>query len=511
MTESQNQEHFEAALSNCAREPVHIPGRVQDFAALLAYDLSERKIRYCSANLEKFGLPAIQLGTSVEELGLSDQTHHTIKNLLGLPTIHQQPEQIPRFLTRGDRGYQASLHRVESLAVLEIESAAQDSRSEHSLTQVRGLLSAIRSSKDLSQLLDSACHCLRHYTGFDRVMAYRFFPNGDGEVLAEARSRDLHPYLNLRYPAADIPSQVRRTMIEYPFRCIANTSAEVVPILSEDGVPALDMTLVQSRGVSVIHLEYLENMGVRSTMNLPILVRGQLWGLLAFHHTRPRLLPSSVRNVCELFGQLFSFEVQQVAESQQLAARKRAHSFETSLQDRMRSNNIDQVLRDVGPDLLQVFDVDGVAILHRDDYFTFGSTIEESTSRKLFAENEQEVVSMDSLKLRIPEWDAAMNRVAGALLVPFGPGIDTALLLFRDEEVQRVRWAGPPDKRISFGPNGPRLHPRASFAEWVELMKGYCRTWSAEDLAMAMELRHSLLACLYRDTDELNKNWKRQK
>jgi len=74
-----------------------------------------------------------------------------------------------------------------------------------------------------------------------------------------------------------------------------------------------------------IHREYLRNMGIDASMSISIIVAGKLWGLIACHNDAPRLLPRHLRAVCELFGSMFSL---------QLEARERSEQFEARLASR---------------------------------------------------------------------------------------------------------------------------------------------------------------------------------
>jgi chemotaxis family two-component system sensor kinase Cph1 len=50
-------EDFKVDLSSCDREPIHIPGAIQSFGALLALHPQTQKISYASANTEEiFGI-----------------------------------------------------------------------------------------------------------------------------------------------------------------------------------------------------------------------------------------------------------------------------------------------------------------------------------------------------------------------------------------------------------------------------------------------------------------------
>ena len=63
-------------------------------------------------------------------------------------------------------------------------------------------------------------------TGFDRVMVYRFHPDGSGEVVAEVASGGLEPFLGLHYPASDIPRQARILYQRNWLRIIADVNAK---------------------------------------------------------------------------------------------------------------------------------------------------------------------------------------------------------------------------------------------------------------------------------------------
>ena len=81
------------------------------------------------------------------------------------------------------------------------------------------------------------------------------------------------------------------------------------------------MSYAVLRDVSPIHREYLRNMGVGASMSISIIVDGRLCGLIACHHDSPRQLPRHLRAVCELFGSIFSLQIEAREKSEQFAAR----------------------------------------------------------------------------------------------------------------------------------------------------------------------------------------------
>jgi light-regulated signal transduction histidine kinase (bacteriophytochrome) len=147
-------------------------------------------------------------------------------------------------------------------------------------------------------------------------MVYRFDEDGAGEVVAESAGGELSSFLGLRYPASDIPSQARALYERNYLRIISDVDADSVPIVPRllPGGQPLDLSMSILRSVSPMHLEYLSNMGVKSSMSLSILQGGRLWGLIACHHySREHHLGLEIRSTVELFGQMFSYLLEDAA------------------------------------------------------------------------------------------------------------------------------------------------------------------------------------------------------
>ena len=83
-----------------------------------------------------------------------------------------------------------------------------------------------------------------------------------------------------------------------------------VPLVPEHhpatGAP-IDMSFAILRSVSVMYSDYLKNMGVKSTMVMPLMKEGQLWGLIsAMHHNAPRHVPYEARMAAEFLAHMLS-------------------------------------------------------------------------------------------------------------------------------------------------------------------------------------------------------------
>lgn len=90
---------------------------------------------------------------------------------------------------------------------------------------------------------------------------------------------------------------------------------------------------------------------------------------------------------------------------------------------------------------------------------------------------------------------------AGMLAIPISRSPRDYVVLFRSELVRSGRWAGDPHKPAEFGPNGPRLTPRESFAERQELVRGRLQPFTESEIRVAETLRATLIEVVLRLAD----------
>ena len=90
------------ALEQCAAEPVHIPGCVQPYGALVAFDTQTHSILYASENCEALiGRSAeSRFGASFRDV-FEPEIIHAINNVAGQPKFAQQAVPVGRFDVNG--------------------------------------------------------------------------------------------------------------------------------------------------------------------------------------------------------------------------------------------------------------------------------------------------------------------------------------------------------------------------------------------------------------------------
>jgi chemotaxis family two-component system sensor kinase Cph1 len=255
-------------LTDCDREPIHIPSAIQPHGTLLVVDPASERV--------------IQAGIAAERLIplSSPPLGQRLTGVLGVPAgivrsaaYAGEPVYIsslaPELAARPD--IDVTAHRSQGLFIIEIERAvAARPLAAHMLGRVRSISAALQAGSDLLDTCRSASRELRGLTGFARVMIYRFLKDGTGCVIAEDKDAELPAFLNHHYPASDIPKQARELYVRNVVRVISDVNYIPVPLVPQicpaTGGP-LDMSDCILRSVSPIHAQYLRNMNVRAFLD----------------------------------------------------------------------------------------------------------------------------------------------------------------------------------------------------------------------------------------------------
>jgi light-regulated signal transduction histidine kinase (bacteriophytochrome) len=495
-------------LTNCDREPIHLLGAIQPIGFLLALT-ADWMVARASANVAAYlGLePDEMIGRPLAEI-FEGPAIHELRNR---SAVLRGPDATERAfglrLTKADALYDVALHFSSGSVVLEAMPAANQPGDMSGM--VRAMVSRLDQCAEMAAFYNEGARLVRSLLGYDRVMVYRFAGDGSGEVVAEAARPGIGRFLGLHYPANDIPAQARILYTRNLLRLIADVNADPVavePALDRHGEP-LDLSLSVLRSVSPIHLEYLRNMGVGASLSISIVVEGKLWGLFACHHYAPHLPSLERRSIAELFAQMFSMRLESRERQETVEFERRARDISDQLLGAVASD--EALLRD--PDwladiLTQAIPADGVGVWLGGNFAFAGSTPPSAEFRKIVrALNSTaagRVFATDHIGSLIEGADEFASSSAGLLAIPISRSPRDYVVLFRSELVRSVRWAGDPHKPAEYGPNGPRLTPRESFAEWKELVRGRSQPFTQSEQRVAETLRATLIEVVLRLADD---------
>lgn len=494
-------------VTDCDREPIHIPGTIQRHGVLLATSIASWEVTHVSDNVADVlrKSPKQILGNDLVGLLGAPQIERLERALMLATPLVASPARVFGMKLKGSRRtFNVSIHAHDGRRIIEIEPT-RDEPNVPPLELVRTMLARLQQAHSIVELCEETANQLRELIGYDRVMIYRFLHDGSGQVIAESVCDELEPLLNLRYPASDIPRQARELYKRNWIRLISDVQAPPSPILAipKEGKRPLDLSFADLRSVSPVHIEYLRNMRVGASMSISIIVGGELWGLIACHHRDANAVPANVRAAAELIGQVFSLQVQTVEGIEAYVTMRAARALldrvvaefpvEGDLVDNL-AQRLDQIAAFVPCDGAGVW-IDGI-------WRTWRSTPTAAEVKALVTNAEamrsRSIVATHNLPTLHPPAERWSCAARGLLAVPLSHTSSDWLLFFRREAAQVVEWAGNPSKPVLSGGTGGRLSPRASFAAWKEEVRGQSLPWTSRERLIGETLRVYLLDIIVR-------------
>jgi two-component system, chemotaxis family, sensor kinase Cph1 len=508
------------SLTNCDREPIHIPNAIQSHGILLTFSEADRIILQISQNSAVLlGRPAEAfLGQSLAVL-LSENDIEAVQRCLQVEFDHVNPLRLLLSVGGQPQPFEGIVHRSDGVVVLELEPAIeQPPVSFFDFYQsVKLPITQLQHTQSLTELAQQTVSIIRNITGFDRVMLYRFHADGSGHVIAENKHEDYESFLGLHYPATDIPQQARELYRLNLLRIVPDVMADRVPLQPELNPvtgQSIDLSLSVLRSVSPLHQEYLGNMGVRASMSVSLLRDGQLWGLIACHHASPRRLSYEIRTICEFLGQVISFEVGAKADAEDLEYRIKLQTVHSRFLNTIANcQTLSDGLNQNPEDLMDLVSAHGVVFYDHNTITAFGNTPHKTAIGSLVTWVDQRIgdaaiYSTNRLAIDYPEFAGYKSVASGLLALRISRIQQTYLLWFRPEVLQTIHWAGEPHKTIGVDSNGSQngglwLTPRKSFELWKETVRRQALPWLTCEINAALELRSRIIGIVLQKADEL--------
>jgi len=497
-------------LSNCEREPIHLIGAVQPHGVLLAVREADGFVVQASRNTQPVLSIALAevIDAPLSSLGgdLADQLERLARSSDLVEPVALQCVLAPQGKRRR---FEGAVHRAApGLLVIELEPLdplpGLQGLTDLAPEVIAGTLSAavqrFSSAPSVGTLADAVVQAMRDLTGYDRVMVYKFDPDGHGKVIAESRHPRLAPLLGHHYPASDIPQRARALYLRNRVRMLVNVDDEpqlLEPPLLRPSGEYLDMSMCTLRSMSPIHLQYLRNMGVAASFSASLVRDGQLWGLVAAHHYAPRCLRRTVRAAAELLAE--------VAATRIAAIENYAHA-QVALMVRRLEQRLVEATSTEGDwryaifrnprTLLQPLEASGAALFHDGELLTSGEVPSTPELRALLdwvhAQAGDEPFACSSVGKAEPALAGVTPTASGVLAVRLSTSRPDYLVWFRKEQLLTVTWAGNPSKPM-VDDNPLELSPRRSFDAWSEIVRGTAVPWSSTEFALARAIGVALV------------------
>ncbi len=497
----------QADLTNCERELIHLAGSVQPHGALLVLREGDHVVLQASANVAGvFGRePRVLLGQALSLLG--GELAARVDTLAGGPLAEPEPLQAR---TADGRHLEGALHRVPGAGlVLEMEllgASAADLPPALSLENDelrRHLAEAVQrfsGAAGIGTLADAVVKVVRDLTGYDRVMVYKFDPDGHGKIIAEARDPRLESLLGHHYPATDIPQRARELYLRNRVRLLVDVDYEpqpLVPALLPPRGEPLDMSMCALRSMSPLHLQYLRNMGVTATLVASLVREGKLWGLIAAHHYSPRRIGFAMRRAVDLLAEVASTRIAAIENYAHAQVALMVRRLEQRLIEATSTEGDWRLALFRNPrTLLQPLEATGAALFHEGEILTSGEVPSTPELRALLDWVDGQQVELPFACNSVAQANPALATVAptaaGVLAVKLSHTRSDWLMWFRKEQLLTVTWAGNPAKAV-IGDDPTQLSPRRSFEAWSEIVRGTAVAWTTAERALARAVGAALV------------------
>lgn len=499
-------------LTNCEKEPIHIPGRVQSHGFLIAVNSQSLTIDYVSENSKDF--------IAVEAKTLLGQTLMQFGNLIGLNDGH---DQLTPLLKLGNikNGFEtinpypvqfngADYYLIVSVSgplyLLEFEPVTLEYDLQN---QIGRSVSEILTGRNLHSLLHNTAKEIKDIIHYDRVMIYKFLEDGHGKVIAEVKNEDLEPFYGLHYPASDIPKQARELYKLNYTRIIADVNTESAAILTHQQDIPVDLTNSVLRAVSPIHIQYLKNMGVASSFSISLIAHGELWGLIACHNYSPKFIDYKAREAAKLIGKIVSSALE-YREEEELSEQNNNYQLAINLLNLHLAKDEDLVsaLTRQEYTIKDVIGATGVAIVFENEITTVGQTPDEDQLKELFTWLKVTMEDAVYYTHRLPEVfqpaKAYKQTGSGIIACMIAKDLHEMIVWFRPEQITSINWAGNPDKPAVIAADGlMNLSPRNSFEIFSELVENTALKWTKTEVSNVMKLREKIISAISKKAGEI--------
>lgn len=495
-------------LTNCEKEPIHIPGSIQPHGVLLAVSTDKFTIIQSSTNTgEVLGIAYEDiLGKSLKDLIPELELDNMVKMYRNrsVPSALDYM-QVTIHTPDGDKPFFAIMHDSDNTLILELEPGNDKANAaQNDFEWIQSFFNVLKHTSSRVEASQVTAEQLRLILGYDRVMVYEFDDNWNGKVIAEAKKKGLEPFLGHYYPASDIPRQARELYLRNWLRLIVDVSYRPVPILpviNPQTEQPLNLSLSTLRSVSPLHIEYLHNMGVQATMTISLIHEGKLWGLITCHHNSVKYIPHRIRNLCNFLGVFFSSELYQ---------RQQLDNYQEEIELKTKINRLSGIfigsttasavmerLTKEESALLNVMKASGAAVCYQDELTLFGAVPGRSAVEELAywlsQQTKDNMYYTSSLSQVYKPAQEFKHLASGVMYTALSSEQSDYIIWFRPEVVQVVDWAGDPAKAVIQDNDGLRLSPRKSFEKWRQVVESTSLPWRELEIRVIPDFNSVLL------------------
>ncbi len=493
-------------LTICDKEKIHLIANIQNsgYLFIFAKDANERdKLEYVSENI-------------VELLNLELQ-HIFNKNELNKLLNCTENELVFIGIFK-NKTAQFTLDIRNNLKTVTVELFEEDSNKINEFNHIINLLISIN-NKD--NLLQKTAEYISKITNYDRIMVYMFDADYNGEVVYELiNKKGIIPYYGLKFPSSDIPVQARLLYLSNKVRVINNIDKDIVKIIGRNGIAnILDLTGCPLRASSLIHIEYMKNMGIKGSVSIAVTSNeSKLIGLLVLHDYSGNEINPCVREFCKTLSSIISYKIDDYEKSKKLEKITNIEKIIIEISILLKSNIVIPINKI--DNLKKIFESDVFIHIYKSKIYQGTiNKISEKLINKLvdiINKNEKNILSTNNLTetgFNISEFDTEYHNeieykkqnLSGIIGIKYKHGY---IIIGRSNITSEIKWAGDPDYKREDSIT-KKLHPRNSFEIFVKNNKYKCKNWENYEINAFENLISNIENEYYKVIEEkelINKN-----
>ena len=495
----------------CGSIPLHLVNLIQPHGVLLVLDKKNYQILQISENAEQLLSMAANdlLGQPLANYVPQEKYTEIISKIEGQASLDKIPLTLPFATQHKKQTFSAVILPQEEYILVELEEN-ESAEAEHftSLYQhLKYITTLLKQSNTGQELAQRFTEEFKKFTGFDRVLVYKFDTQWNGIVVGQAKEADMDDYMGLRFPASDVPKQARELYFRNPYRLIPNrdyTPVRLIPVINPITQRFTDLSETSLRSVANVHLEYLGNMKIAASMSLPIIIEDKLWGLISCHHKTAKYPSYELRSAMELLSDILSAQLEGKQKEEHMELRVQLRSIHVKLMEQLyTSSNFAEGLLEGEITLLDLLSLSGAVVAYEGNIWTKGTTPDNQEIKELLSwlrrTKSNGMYVTNSLPIDYPHSKDYKEVASGLIVIPINAEQGEFILGFRPELIQTVNWGGDPNSAIQMEPDGKGYHPRNSFQIYKETVKSTAAAWQHEEISAADTLRNALLEKLLKE------------
>ena len=470
----------------------------QDFSIMMIIDKKSLSIKSISENSNRlYNInPKEAIGKKFTEY-FSDQALEFIQEVKQRKNTN--PVSILTNLIANDKKSNVVLSAFSNKAylVLEIESNKFFEKDHDEVFSLIDCSEKFNASKNYNEIYVNILETAFSLTNYDSIMLYKYEEGGYGKVLLHRRENpDIKDYTDHYFPATDTPTPIKNLFKQRLIRYIPDINYKPNKLIGSIGTADVDISCSNGRGVVPVHIDFLRNMGAQAAISIPMVISGNLWGIIACQNVNPLFISIKKRKLLTLIALLSELSLSNFkVEEENLIQQKVLELFQ-EMHELLIDNNQDiaHFPKILLSKLIKFIRYDGITYCIQDSCITKGKALGLSIGKKVYEYYHKQskdifYLSFEDISVILEDLNNVHN-IKSLVLIIINRQQKIFAILYRVGELQKVKWAGNPnfsDDNVKQG-----VTPRNSFQTWVEEHKNVVIPWS-ENEKMTIEHIQRLL------------------